>query len=356
MEALRQLCQAAKLPGMRTALGLPNLHSGQGGPAGAAFVTEGVFYPHLVGGDVGCGMTLFKTALRREDADPEQWSTIRFDLEHPWEGNVRERLENAGLCATQFAPSFGRLGGGSHFAELQAVEQVVDADAFRKLGLRENELVALVHNGSDDLGRAVLEIHLEGHGAGAVPADSDAATSYLLLHDHAVNWARESRKLIGERFVAALNGRSQPVLDACHTSISRRTDSGEAVWIHRRGAGPSDQQAVVVAGSCGTQSYLVKAIGEHAGNAWSVAHGAGRKWSRSESRQRMRERFRSGQLVRTGLGGHVICEDRNRLYEEAPMAYKNIETVIADLVEAELISVIAVLRPLLTYRTRKERR
>jgi len=33
-------------------------------------------------------------------------------------------------------------------------------------------------------------------------------------------------------------------------------------------------------------------------------------------------------------------------------AYKNIEDVIQDLVDAELVSVIATFRPLLTYKTR----
>jgi len=60
--------------------------------------------------------------------------------------------------------------------------------------------------------------------------------------------------------------------------------------------------------------------------------------------------------VQTRLGGRVICEDRDLLYEEAPEAYKNIEDVIADLAAAGLASVIATLRPLLTYKTRKERR
>ena len=40
------------------------------------------------------------------------------------------------------------------------------------------------------------------------------------------------------------------------------------------------------------------------------------------------------------------------LYEEAPAAYKNIEEVIQELVDAGLASVIATFRPLLTYKTR----
>jgi release factor H-coupled RctB family protein len=113
---------------------------------------------------------------------------------------------------------------------------------------------------------------------------------------------------------------------------------------------------VVIPGSRGTLSYLVKPTGDGASHAWSLAHGAGRKWTRSEARQRMRERFSVAELAQTGLGSRVVCEERDLLYEEAPGAYKKIEAVIADLVAAGLVSVIATLRPLLTYKTRKVRR
>ena len=62
------------------------------------------------------------------------------------------------------------------------------------------------------------------------------------------------------------------------------------------------------------------------------------------------------ELDQTPLGSRVICEERDLLYEEAPAAYKKIEAVIQDLADAGLISVIATLRPLLTYKTRKLRR
>jgi len=355
-EAVRQLCTAAKLPDVRLAVGLPDLHPGKFAPVGAAFVTEGVIYPHLIGGDIGCGMALFKTGLLRRKAKLDRWAGLRFDLEHPWEGDTRERLASEKLCTTQFAVSFGTLGGGNHFAELQAVEQVFDQDAFASLGLAKDEFVALVHSGSRGLGQSVLEIYIEGHGANGAHAESDAATSYLLLHDHAVNWAKASRALIAERFVETLGGKSKRVLDSCHNSVSCRSVEHETVWLHRKGAAPSDKGPLVIPGSRGTLSYLVQPIGDQSANAWSVAHGAGRKWTRSESRLRVRERFHRDELVQTALGGRVICEERGLLYEEAPMAYKNIETVIADLVDAGLVSVIATLRPLLTYKTRKQQR
>src|SRR5438445_4645039 len=69
-EAVRQLYATAKLDDVRLAVGFPDLHPGKGSPVGAAFVTEGVIYPHLIGGDIGCGMALFKPALVRPDAKP----------------------------------------------------------------------------------------------------------------------------------------------------------------------------------------------------------------------------------------------------------------------------------------------
>ena len=121
---------------------------------------------------------------------------------------------------------------------------------------------------------------------------------------------------------------------------------------------PDDRQAadgdiVVVPGSRGSLTYLLKPTGDGESHAWSLAHGAGRKWARSGTRLRMRERFGVMELVQTQLGGRVICEERDLLYEEAPAAYKNIEAVVQDLIHAGLVSVIATFRPLLTYKTRK---
>ena len=118
----------------------------------------------------------------------------------------------------------------------------------------------------------------------------------------------------------------------------------------------AESDFVVIPGSRGSLSYLVKPTGDGESHAWSLAHGAGRKWARSDSRQRMRERFSVRDLAHSPLGGRVVCEERDLLYEEAPAAYKNIEAVIQDLVDAGLVSVIATFRPLLAYKTRKLRR
>ncbi len=370
-EAVRQLYATAKLDGVRFAVGFPDLHPGKGTPIGAAFVTEGVIYPHLIGGDIGCGMALFKTDLVRRDAKLDRWAKLPFNLEHPWDHLVGDFLAEHDLESTEFDAALGTIGGGNHFAEVQAVEQVIDAAEFKKLDLGKQQLLVLVHSGSRGLGESILRAHGDQHFGEGVEADSFAAEEYLRGHDFAVRWAKANRELIARRFVATLGAEAECLWDGCHNSITRievgsarcadRTSqrdvpTNETVWLHRKGAVDAECDFVVIPGSRGSLSYLVKPIGDGESHAWSLAHGAGRKWSRSEARLRMRERFSVSALAQTGIGGRVICEERDLLYEEAPAAYKNIEAVIQDLVDAGLVSVIATFRPLLTYKTRKQRR
>lgn len=352
-EAMRQLYATAELDDVRLAVGFPDLHPGKGSPVGAAFVTRTVIHPQLIGGDIGCGMALFKTKLVRRHARLDRWAEQYFHLEHPWDGDVGGFLAERGLKTTEFDSVLGTLGGGNHFAEAQAVEKVYDAAELKRFGLGPQQLVVLVHSGSRGLGESILRAHVNQIPANGIEAGSLVAQAYLRGHDIAVRWAGANRELVARRFAALLGAEAGCLWDGCHNSITRREGDGVAVWVHRKGAVDAGAGCVVIPGSRGAMSYLVKPAGDGKSHAWSLAHGAGRKWSRSQARRRMRERFGRRQLFQTPLGGRVICEELDLLYEEAPAAYKNIEVVIDDLVKAGLVSVIATFRPLLTYKTRK---
>jgi release factor H-coupled RctB family protein len=353
-EALRQLEAAARLPGMRSAVGLPDLHPGKGAPVGAAFTSQGVFYPFLVGNDIGCGMGLWELELPTRKAKPERWST-RLDLEGPWEGDAEAMLAGMGVKPCGFEASLGTVGGGNHFAEVQRVEGVHDTKAFQALKLEADRLLLLVHSGSRGLGEHILRAHVDRHGAGSLAEDSAEARTYLARHDQAVGWARANRATIAERMMRGVGAAGRRVLDVCHNSVTPQTWEGGRGWLHRKGAAPSDQGAVVIPGSRGALSYLVLPLGDGAEHAHSLAHGAGRKWTRTHARERMRERFTSEALLRTSFKSHVVCEDRDLLFEEAPPAYKAIDRVVGDLVDAGLVRVVATLAPLLTYKTRSRR-
>jgi release factor H-coupled RctB family protein len=236
------------------------------------------------------------------------------------------------------------------------VDEVLDSRAFKLLGLGKQQLVVLVHSGSRGLGETVLRDYVAEHQASGSDTGSFAASAYLQGAELAVRWAKVNRKLLAERFAQALGAEAELLWDGCHNSITPQELEGETLWVHRKGAVVAEDEAVMIPGSRGSFSYLVKPLGDGVSRAWSLAHGAGRKWARSEARLRMRERFGKEQLVQTSLGSRVICGERELLYEEAPAAYKNIEAVIQDLVDAGLVSVVATFRPLLTYKTRADQR
>lgn len=179
--------------------------------------------------------------------------------------------------------------------------------------------------------------------------------SWHMLSDdeHARHWAEANRALIAARVAERLGAEGQRRFDACHNWIEQREVGGRSCWLHRKGAAPSTCGPVVIPGSRGAFSYLVLPIGAGERSCHSLAHGAGRKWARTDSRARLEKRFTAKDLTRTDLGSHVICEDRELLFEEAPQAYKNITVVIDDLVREGLIQIVALLRPVVTYKVRR---
>ncbi len=349
-EAVRQLERTAALPGMRMAVGLPDLHAGKGHPIGAVFGCEGKVYPFLVGSDIGCGMALVSTDLSARKPKRDRWVAKLTGLEGPWDGDTEEWLRERGLSASAFDASLGTIGGGNHFVELQSLETVHDEEAVAALGLDASRLVLLVHSGSRGLGESVLREHTDRHSDAPLTLGTDEANAYLAKHDHAMHWARASRELIAHRFAERLGAELTPVLDIFHNTVTPH----DGLWLHRKGAAPADRGAVVIPGSRGHHSYLVMPVGDGVPNGFSLAHGAGRKWTRSDARARLKPRMRPDELRRTSLGSEVICDDRDLLYEEAPEAYKSIDRVIDDLTQAGVARVVATLRPLITYKTRDD--
>ncbi len=340
--AIDQLKRAASLPGVTAAAGMPDLHPGPAYPIGMALETRGVLYPELVGGDAGCGMALYRTKL------PVNWSKLarferklqavplavpEFDFPADWPEELRRDL--------------GSLGAGNHFAELQALEELRLPERAAELGVEGKCLWLLLHTGSRSHGQALLETTPKG---GLDPA-SPAGAEYLTRHDRLLAWAKLNRRLAAAGFLAAAGTTGELVAENCHNAL-RPSPGRPGCWLHRKGAAETETGApFVLAGSRGAFSYLVEPTGDQAKNLWSAAHGAGRKWDRTGARQRLEARFSPEDLRRTRFGGRVVALDRNLLYEEAPEAYKNAESVVADLETAGILRVIAVLRPVLTYKS-----
>jgi release factor H-coupled RctB family protein len=325
-------------------VGMPDLHPGKGSPIGAAFITDGPVYPSLVGNDIGCGMGLWQTDFPARKVKLDKLQAWMEKFEDEPSGTNSEWVEKFGLTPTGHDASLGTIGGGNHFAELLRLEEIVSKDEWSGAGLDKEAIFLLAHSGSRGLGEEILRSHTSKHGAGPMPAGDD---SYLQKHDFAVRWAKANRARIAERVFDLIRTEGKPVLDVCHNCV---TCLGQDHWLHRKGAAPSNEGLVVVPGSRGSLSYLVKPLGDGVENAFSLPHGAGRKWKRSDCKGRLEHRYSVESLKRTELGGRVICSDKDLLFEEAPQAYKDIDMVTLDMTSRGFMEVVATLRPVLTFK------
>lgn len=206
--AVGQLCDAAALPGVEHALGMPDIHHGYGVPIGSVVATSEVVVPAAVGYDINCGMRLLLTSLHFSEVDARELAdSIHRDIplgegktnvslksghfnavlegglsaltgQNPgghrvWESFDRES-EAAGLDRVEDRGSMegrpgsvparaverGRvqlatLGGGNHFIEIQEVASILDEDAAGALGIFRGQLAIMIHSGSRGFGHEV---------------------------------------------------------------------------------------------------------------------------------------------------------------------------------------------------------
>lgn len=346
-----QLQQLAGRPGVLAVAGMPDLHPGLHGPVGCAALANGVVFPDVIGTDIGCGMQFWSLDLPERRLKRDKAVERLAGLEGVWDGDAGALLAEHGLDAGAHAGQIGTVGGGNHFCEVQAVETIIDAAAAGTAGLVPGGLALLVHSGSRGLGAAVrARHHVDGTAGLALEGPGKA---YLADHHAALTYARLNRRVIAWRALQAVRADGEEHIDSPHNWAEQQGD----LVLHRKGAAASDRGLVPVPGSRGTLTYLVEPLPPPPGALASLAHGAGRKHDRASMSGRMRTAPGSlERLSRTPFGGHVICTDRQLLMEEAPEAYKDIDKVVADLEAEGLARVVAVLRPVLTFKTARVRR
>lgn len=351
--AIQQLLTTAKLAGMAKVVGMPDLHPGRGYPIGAAFFSVERFYPALVGGDIGCGMSLWQTDIKSVGLNLDKLEKRLGYIDRPLANEETEHLWPDIAAIAEHGYASGTIGAGNHFAELQLLDKVFDETLANRLGLTKKCLQLLVHSGSRGLGGRILASHVSAFGHNGLVEDTAEADSYLVQHNQAVAYAEQNRELIGRRILKNLRAEADKLVDISHNLVEKTIIGDVAGWLHRKGAAPANKGLVLIPGSRGDYSYLVEPV-DTAQALYSLAHGAGRKWMRTECKGRLAGNYTASQLTRTALGSRVICCDRELLYEEAPQAYKSIETVIESMVGAQLIKPVARFKPLITYKTQRE--
>lgn len=350
--AVAQLETTARLPHMLRVAGMPDLHAGRGYPVGAAFFSDRHFYPALIGNDIGCGMAFWQTDLRAAKFKPAKLAKQLGNIDTPLDKDEQVDLLDDVVDMRQFSDGLavGTIGGGNHFAELQTVDTVYRTDLLPP-DFDENHLQLLVHSGSRGLGQQILQRHIAAFGHQGLAEEGEAAAAYLAEHQAALEFASLNRRLIAARMLDRWRAEGTCLLDVHHNFLEQTEIDGITGWLHRKGATPTDKGLVMIPGSRGDYSYLVRPAEDCQISLNTLAHGAGRKWQRGECKGRLSHKYTADSLCQTEFGSVVVCQDKALIFEEAPQAYKSIDSVIAAMKNAGLIELVARFKPVLTYKT-----
>jgi tRNA-splicing ligase RtcB len=331
---------------------MPDVHLADEVCVGTAIATTRSIYPSAIGGDIGCGAAAMQFPLDAATVADRAEDVLRLlkvvvpILKH------RERQELPGgvgsarlsseslerMKAREGAVEFGTVGRGNHFLEFQEDE--------------EGSLWVMVHTGSRAMGPAIQREYAPEGGPrmGRIDALSEPGRRYLSDHDWALEYARTSRETVltaAAAVIMRLFG-TEPMLetysDCCHNLVRWETHGGDRLLVHRKGAIPAgDGEPGMIPGSMGTPTFLVVGRG-CAAALCSSSHGAGRRMSRAAAHSSISIRELKRQMAGVSFDRAAV----ERLVDEAPAAYKDIEAVMR--AQRELTKVVGRLRPVISFK------
>jgi tRNA-splicing ligase RtcB len=371
--AMKQLRNVAALPFIHSHVAaMPDVHWGMGATVGSVIPTKGAIIPAAVGVDIGCGMMAVRTSVRAEHL-PDDLAGLRSQIETavphgrtdnggandrgawrdaPTEANARWAELEAGYKAVvdkhpkaahpRGLQHLGTLGTGNHFVELCLDEA--------------DRLWVMLHSGSRGVGnkfgtyfieRAKHEmrrwfINLPDQDLAYFAEGSEGFIDYVRAVSWAQKYARANREVMMERVLDVLR-RQWPDLVAtdeavnCHHNyVAKERHFGEDVYLTRKGAVRAGLGELgIIPGSMGARSFIVRGKG-NPDSFCTCSHGAGRAMSRAEAKRR----FTVEDHVRATAG--VECRKDADVIDETPMAYKDIDAVMA--AQADLVEVVHTLR------------
>ncbi len=271
------------------------------------------------------------------------------------------------------------IGGGNHFIEIGLIDRVYDRQTAGVYGLEEGLLTVLIHTGSRGFGHQVCtdysrtmkkdakkyNLEIPSAGLAAVPIKSKEGEQYYAAMACAVNFAFCNRQWIADDvrkvFLETLGGSERDygldlVYDVAHNTAQFENIGGREMLIHRKGAiralpsgHPGNPEVyresghpVIIPGSMGSSSYVVRARQGIEAIHNSVNHGAGRVLSRKAAKKEI-----SVDQLKERMSGVLISGKNYKAYlDEAPQAYKDIDMVVDTLTEIGFSEKVARLKPL----------
>lgn len=373
-EAKQQLLHTAQMPFIYRHLAvMPDVHVGLGSTIGSVIPTQEAIIPAAVGVDLGCGMMAVLTSLTADDL-PDNLASIRRAIEQavPHGRTSGRRKRDVGSWQTppksvdkawgQLLPGFkkivekhprlertnnhmhlGTLGTGNHFIEL-CLDEI-------------NRVWVMLHSGSRGVGNAIgtrfIELakqdmerqqkNLPDVNLAYLQEGSQFFADYVEAVDWAQNYARVNRELMMDLTLAALAQEIdtpftsvQEAINCHHNYVQQEEHFGEDVWVTRKGAVSARRgQLGIIPGSMGARSFIVRGLGNEK-SFTSCSHGAGRVMSRTQAKRTFTVKDHQQATA------HVECRKDAAVVDETPMAYKDIDAVIA--AQRDLVEIVHTLR------------
>ena len=366
-EALQQLKNISRLPFIHHHVAaMPDVHLGKGATVGSVIATKKAIIPAAVGVDIGCGMVAVKLPLSSNDL-PESLATLRNKIEQSIPlgkgGYVKTGYSSAAKDFLDKAlpldiPVFdqdalikavhlqlGTLGSGNHFIELCLDEN--------------REVWIMLHSGSRGIGANIgsyfiekakremekWHIHLPDTDLAYLPEGSEYYTSYIRAMSWAQNFAAANRSAMLNQVIDLVSKHIKPfstyeivesAINCHHNYISRENHFGENIWITRKGAVRAKLGDLgIIPGSMGAKSYIVRGKGSPQ-SFCSCSHGAGRVMSRNKAKAN----YTIDDLITATSG--VECRKDEGVIDEIPMAYKDIDAVMA--AQSDLVEIVHTLK------------
>lgn len=400
-EAITQLRELKNLKGVKYLIGMPDLHQGKF-PVGSVVITESKYiYPELVGPDIGCGMSLIKTQIPTSKYSLKQLEKIadkinignfifnsNYTQQTHWDkfysnsisvgnkinsgpinsnwfskyiSNIDEsifesqvnkiKIINLIEClSNKYIGSMGTIGLGNHFVELLTLDKIKSPELVSNYLIDSDYYYILVHSGSRGLGEEILQMF---------QSNTINLREYKILHDFAIDWAIHNRWTIATQFGFYVGTELEYIVDLTHNWVEMKEINNIMYSIHRKGAAPAYNLPIVIPGSRGTRTWFVEPNQQSQSikTGFSVSHGAGRKISRNKAQEGMKNKSVGDRKIccqgDSDISNIVICEDTNLFYEEAPFAYKDIQSVIDDLEHFGLATPICSFIPSITFKCKK---
>ncbi|MGB4775514.1 MAG: RtcB family protein [Daejeonella sp.] len=354
--AKRQMKLAMSLPVSVQGALMPDAHMGYGLPIGGVLATDNAVIPYGVGMDIGCRMALSvidegEAYLKRYAYQVQQALNththfgmeggLEFDQEHEvLDSAVFKETELLKKLHQKAVRQLGSSGSGNHFVEFGEIELVEN----NALGLPAKKYLALLsHSGSRGLGTNIARFYTqlamntcklprEAQQLAWLDMNSAEGQEYWMSMNLAGDYAKACHDRIHINLLKALGLKALKKVENHYNFAWKDTlANGKEVIIHRKGATPAHSGELgIIPGSMATPAYLV--MGKGVENAlYSASHGAGRAMSRHDAKESMTSSTMKKILSAAGvtlIGGSL---------EENPLAYKDVEKVIA--AQTELIEI-----------------